>query len=155
MDYPLYIDGEITGTLRIAADGLMTRFEAECADTGKLTRISVYGGGKSAYLGLMLPKDGRMSLIKCLTKRAMEGFPDAIEYAADSERTPEKKSEPDTDGILWFSTLTGCLTAFDGRQSLIALPAEGKLGGDKGILRLIDGKYYAVFPGKSKKTLEK
>ena len=157
MDYPLYIDGEKKGRLRITRDGLLTCVRAECPDMGRVLRISVFGGGKSACLGVMLPEDGRMVLRKSFTKLALQSFPETVEYAADRELEHQKSAVPETepDGLLWFSTTSGSLTAFDGRQSLIALPADERLIADKSILRLIDGRYYAVFPGKAKKVLEK
>ena len=56
--YPIMIDGEHAGTLTVARRGLLTEFTARCADPGRLLRLSVYGGGREGYLGVMAPEGG-------------------------------------------------------------------------------------------------
>ena len=50
--YPITIDGEDAGTLRVEQRGARTVFTAECGMSPELLRISVYGGGKEGYLGV-------------------------------------------------------------------------------------------------------
>lgn len=176
-DYPILIEGESRGSLHVYADGLMTVFEAAADDPGSLLRLSVYGGGAEGYLGVMAPAgSGRVALKRRLSRASLSGFPDPIEFAAPAgglpaprpldtagkpepeaaageagpappapEPQPPPGSEADT---LWFTTPDGALTTFDGRRSLVALPA-----GDvrlpawaDGVERVINGRKYVVFP---------
>lgn len=148
--YPVYIDGTQCGSLRVYQDGLMTVFDAECRCGERLVRLYIYGGGKSAALGVMQPEKGRLRLVKRFSRAQMQALPQTIEYAADKLLTPVKQPDPpEEDGLLWFSTPQGFLTCFDGRQSLVAIPADMCVSSrTKPILRTINGREYAVFPGK-------
>ena len=148
--YPVYIDGTQCGSLRVYHDGLMTVFDAECRCGERLVRLSIYGGGKSAAIGVMQPEKGRLRLVKRFSRAQMRTLPPTIEYAADKPLKPAKEHEQsENDGLLWFSTPQGFLTCFDGRQSLIAIPSVMCASTrTKPILRTINGREYAVFPGK-------
>lgn len=148
--YPVYIDGTQCGSLRAYQDGLMTVFNAECRCGERLVRLSIFGGGKSAALGVMQPEKGRLHLVKKFSRTQMQALPQTIEYASDKLLTPVKQPDPpEEDGLLWFSTPQGFLTCFDGRQSLVAIPADMCASSrTKPILRTINGREYAVFPGK-------
>lgn len=104
--YPVLINGEKKGTLTVSREGLTTRFDAKCEDPGTLVRLSVYGGGKEGYLGVMTPENGVLTLHRKLTRAALAAFPAEIEFAAEagrksaaperrpeSERPPEKRAE--------------------------------------------------------------
>ena len=57
----------------------MTVFSAECRDDGELIRLSVFDAvGNAGYLGVMLPENGRLSLIKRFSRAGMETFPKEI-----------------------------------------------------------------------------
>ncbi len=148
--YPVYIDGTQCGRLRVYQDGLMTVFDAECRCGERLVRLSIFGGGKSAALGVMQPEKGRLHLVKKFSRTQMQALPQTIEYASDKLLEPVKHPDPpEEDGLLWFSTPQGFLTCFDGRQSLVAIPADMCASSrTKPILRTINGREYAVFPGK-------
>lgn len=104
--YPVLLCGEKKGTLAVSREGLTTRFDAKCEDPGTLVRLSVYGGGKEGYLGVMTPENGVLTLHRKLTRAALAAFPAEIEFAAEagrksaaperrpeSERPPEKRAE--------------------------------------------------------------
>ena len=104
--YPVLINGEKKGTLAVSREGLTTRFDAKCEDPGTLVRLSVYGGGKEGYLGVMTPENGVLTLHRRLTRAALAAFPAEIELAAEAGRntsaaecrtetgqTPEKRPE--------------------------------------------------------------
>ncbi len=104
--YPVLINGEKKGTLAVSREGLTTRFDAKCEDPGTLVRLSVYGGGREGYLGVMTPENGVLTLHRRLTRAALAAFPAEIEFAAEagrksaaperrpeSERPPEKRAE--------------------------------------------------------------
>ncbi len=148
--YPVYIDGTQCGSLRVYQDGLMTVFDAECRCGERLVRLNIFGGGKIAALGVMQPEKGRLRLVKKFSRAQMQALPQTIEYASDKLLTPVKQPDPpEEDGLLWFSTPQGFLTCFDGRQSLVAIPADMCASSrTKPILRTINGREYAVFPGK-------
>lgn len=94
--YPIRINGEKKGTLTVSREGLTTRFDARCEDPGTLVRLSVYGGGKEGYLGVMTPENGALTLHRKLTRAALAAFPAEIEFAAEAGRksaAPEQRPE--------------------------------------------------------------
>ena len=149
-NYPVYIDGAQCGSMQVYSEGLMTVFDAECRCVDRLVWLRIFGGGKSAALGVMQPEKGRLRLVKKLSRAQMRILPQVIEYAADKPFAPIKQPDiSEDDGLLWFSTPQGFLTCFDGRRSLIAIPADMSASTrTKAILRTINGREYAVFPGK-------
>lgn len=158
LDYPVYIDGENAGTLRAEQRGLYTRFSARFPDPGRLLRICVYGGGKSALLGVAMPENGELVLERSFSRRAMESFPAEIEYAAPEGEEP-KKSEPAPEPepaagepeLIWYSRPDGCLTTLWQGRSFVAVPLELCAGEREGMVeqRTIEGREYAVFEGQS------
>ena len=162
--WPVMFGGREIGSLRAHERGAMTVFEAEAADPGGVLRLSVYGGGREGYLGVMSPSgEGRVALRRSLSRAALRGFPERIEYAAPSGEAapapepekpapepvsePEPESEPE-DGLIWYSSPDGTLSAHDGRRLLVALPADDARvpawAGD--VVRYINGRKYVVFP---------
>lgn len=164
--WPVMFGGREIGLLRAHARGAMTVFEAEASDPGGVLRLSVYGGGREGYLGVMSPAgEGRVALRRSLSRAALRGFPERIEYAAPSgeaapapepekpapepvsEPEPEPEPEPE-DGLIWYSSPDGTLSAHDGRRLLVALPADDARvpawAGD--VVRYINGRKYVVFP---------
>lgn len=162
--WPVMFGGREIGSLRAYARGAMTVFEAEAADPGGVLRLSVYGGGREGYLGVMSPAgEGRVALRRSLSRAALRGFPERIEYAAPSgeaapapkpeKPAPEPVSEPEPepepeDGLIWYSSPDGTLSSHDGRRLLVALPADDARvpawAGD--VVRYINGRKYVVFP---------
>ena len=151
--YPLLIDGRESGELRVTRRGALTLFEAEAEDGGGILRLSVYGGGREGYLGVMSPSgEGRIALRRQLSRAALRGFPEQIEYAApagEAPAGPESAPEPEgADGLVWYSSPDGTLSAHDGRRLLVALPADDARvpawAGD--VVRSINGRKYVVFP---------
>ena len=162
--WPVMFGGRVIGSLRAHERGAMTVFEAEAADPGGVLRLSVYGGGREGYLGVMSPSgEGRVALRRSLSRAALRGFPERIEYAAPSGEAapapepekpapepvskPEPEPEPE-DGLIWYSSPDGTLSAHDGRRLLVALPADDARvpawAGD--VVRYINGRKYVVFP---------
>lgn len=163
MDYPVIIDGENAGILRAEQRGLYTHFSARFPDPGRLLRICVYGGGKSALLGVAMPENGELVLERSFSRRAMESFPAEIEYAAPEGEEP-KKSEPapepepesreernEEPELIWYSRPDGCLTTLWQGHSFVAVPLELCAGEREGMVeqRTIEGREYAVFEGQS------
>lgn len=165
--YPILHENKPIGALETAQEGLMTVFTAQCtAVCGDMLRLAVYGETDRAYLGLMLPgEDGRLHLRKRLSRLERQRLPSPILFAADiSWEIPEalpgeqkvkpeqsKPVQPETDetlDVLWFSTPDGMLTTFDGKRSLIAIPADTPQlpRGADGLMREINGRQYLVFP---------
>ena len=153
MDYPFYYKGKRTGTLCASESGVYTvfRLQAEGIDE-KMLRISVYGEGKEAGLGLAEVREGRAEFEKKLSRRAMQELPGKIEYAAKGgERTEEKKSErqtekkPEETGLIWERRPDGSLFARDGESGIMALPADlrGEAGRER--IKVIEGRSYMLF----------
>lgn len=155
MEYPLYIEGERRGTLKVERQGLFTLFEAVCPEGGGLVRLSVYGGGREGYLGLMEPCGEGARLRRSLSREAMKGFPERIERAAEAglsqeEAKPPREASPSPapaaeEGLIWYSRPDGTLTAFDGQGSLVAIPADLRHSAPGIVLKRIGSRNYLVF----------
>lgn len=192
MEHPIIIDGNAAGSLTVTEDGLFTVFEATLPGYGELLRLSVYGGGREGYLGVMQPWSGGLYLRRRLSRSELRRMPEVIEYAApaglcttaeggrdaegntdgasakaeaesvqlsdepraDSARGgAEAAAEHDApaaensgeDGLLWFSRPDGTLTAFDGRGSIVAIPAELRRDAPGAVIKKINGRIYMLF----------
>ena len=169
--YPITIDGEDTGVLHVERQGARTVFTAECAMRPELLRISVYGGNREGYLGLLAPENGKLKLRRELSRDAMRDFPEEIERVERAGMMPEPgprlpavhgeeppPSLPDTpppsppppeaDGSLsWYASPDGALVCFDGTENLIALPlGDARIpGGGGGWRKRIEGRDYIVY----------
>ena len=67
--YPIIIDGALAGKLTVDRQGPRTAFDAECAMRPDLLRISVYGGGREGYLGLLAPEGEHLTLHRLFSRR--------------------------------------------------------------------------------------
>lgn len=81
----VYINQKRAGELMISQSGLYTIMEAN-ADAQGLVRLWAHGDGKSAYLGIMEPKDGGLYLRRKLSRRELAALPNPIEFASDREQ---------------------------------------------------------------------
>ena len=162
--YPIIIKGENCGELKIVKEGAYTRFLADCQDYGEIIRLSVYGEGREGYLGVPMPKNGRLYLDKRLSPNAMRGFPEKIERCALAgekpelpkvevmeavETPPRSIAEKDEKEELncWYATTDGALVCRNGAQEMVALPPEDeRVPADiPGQPRIIEGKEYLVY----------
>ena len=155
------------GSGRVSArrEGAYTVFQAECSGEG-LWRISLYGGGRELYLGLLAPDGaGGLTLTRRMTRSELSGFT-GPEYAAEAgqsgagSRQPEPREAAPTEqeaapatredaaGAPWYSAEDGTLSRFEDGRLLVALPCEGLRLPDwaSGALRRINGREYIVFP---------
>ena len=171
--YPIMLDGELAGKLKVEARGARTQFDAECRMRPGLVRLSVYGGGREGYLGVLAPEGEALALHRILSREQMRAFPAEIEFVeragrsaeiaaepeppAEPARPPEEKEEipADTGALDWYASPDGALVCFDGEHSLIALPLgdpripEG-LPGER---RSVEGADYLVYPTKDGKIV--
>lgn len=159
--YPIWIDGETVGKLTVHAAGGRTAFSAVCRPMEGVVRISVYGGGREGYLGVLAPENGALTLEKSLSRAAMREFPAAIERVEragmqelplppqpDPETPPESAEVPeDTSGLSWYASPDGALVAHDGARDLIALPVgDSRIPPNlPGRSRTIEGRDYVVY----------
>ncbi len=79
--YPIILDGEKTGEIKVSREGLFWSFEGKNKMCDELLRISVYGEGQEGYLGLMEPSGDEMVLVKKFSRSALKAFPKTISYA--------------------------------------------------------------------------
>ena len=93
MTIPVYINQEVTGALAVTRDGLYTVLETEAPQGGGLVRLWAHGGGRSAYLGVMEPRNGGLRLRRRLSRRELAAFPDPIAFVSDRERDGEEARE--------------------------------------------------------------
>ena len=76
--YPILIDGALAGSLTVTAAGGRTAFSAVCRQLDGVVRISVYGGGREGYLGVLAPEGGGLALRRTLSRAALRDFPAEI-----------------------------------------------------------------------------
>lgn len=91
--YPIILDGEKTGEIKVSREGLFWRFEGKSKMCEELLRISVYGEGQEGYLGLMEPSGDEMVLVKKFSRSALKAFPKTISYAARRGQALEMLAE--------------------------------------------------------------
>ena len=153
-EYPIYIMGKRAGWLCAQKQGLYTLFTARACGTEPVF-LQVYGEGKSAPLGRLLPRGGELFLSRRMTRNDMRCWPENIEYAGDRNPTGEWKQQeqlrqeseeasPAEGGRVWYAQRNGVLLCPG--EGLIALPAA--LRDKRGVLsriRVINGKEYLVF----------
>ena len=168
--WPLILDGVECGFVTAEKRGAYTVFTARALYTGELKRISLYGGGREGYLGVLAPDpEGVWRLTRRLTRTELSGFPAAPEYAAESGGKPPAEPEPEDAGTqpdaekteaepetapparpeeLWYAAPDGTLSRFDGKRLLVAMPSSGVRVPDwaKGVVQRINGREYVVFP---------
>lgn len=138
--YPVYIGNEEKGSLAVYPDGLMTCFEAECESTAEIIRLNVYGSDGEAYLGTLTPAGDKLCLKRKFSRAQLRSMPQKILYAADNRLA----SDAADDGITWYESNGGVLTAYDGGNTLTALPlGGGAFPEDK--IRRINGRDYVIF----------
>lgn len=158
-EYPILQQNKPIGTLTATTQGLHTVFSARAKTDVPRLRLAVYGACSRAYLGLMLPDgSGALTLTKRLTRLECARLPQEILFAADeawdipaqpeAEPAPGPRRADDGLDVLWYSAPDGVLTTFDGRRTVIAIPADAPNlpRGAQAVLREIDGRPYLIFP---------
>lgn len=144
MPYPIYLDGEEAGVLTEHREGLYRVFRADCAPREGLCRLWLHGGGRSVYLGLLSPQDGRLRLTARFSRAA--GLPERIDCAQNSPSPPRPRPAPPEGGCRWQARPDGSLLAVEDGRRLLALPAALSPASPlAGRLRRIAGKDYLVF----------
>ena len=159
MTIPILIDGKRRGALELCAEGAYMRFEARCALRPGVQRLYVFGGGRSACLGVLAPENGALTLRRRLSRAAMKDFPAPIEYAAleaaaNEEATaaaPLRKSTREearpaaAPHIKWEPQPDGSLVGTEDGRRLLALPCALRRVPPGVKLREIGGRRYLVF----------
>ena len=97
--YPIMIDEAPAGKLTVERQGARTVFSAECRMLPGVVRISVYGGGREGYLGVLAPEGEALRLKKSLSRNQMREFPpeiDSVERSGlpPSHFAPEEPEQP-------------------------------------------------------------
>ena len=154
MDYPIYLCGELAGTLSERRDGLYSIFSAHCPMKPGLHRLWLFGGGGRYYLGVLTPRGGELTLCRRLSRSARAGLPADLRYAADRPMgqpgsasiaaAPSPSAKQKADAIPWTERSDGILTARDGDSELLALPVR-PCPALKEKIRVINGQEYLVF----------
>ncbi len=94
LTYPIFIDGAPCGKLTVDQQGGRTVFDAECRMRPDLLRLSVYGGGREGYLGVLSPEDGALRLHRAFSRNALREFPAEIERVERAGQPPEEPAPP-------------------------------------------------------------
>ena len=157
--YPVIIDSAVCGKLKVEREGAYTRFTARCPMRAEVIRLSVYGEGREGYLGVPLPEDGEMCLVKRFSPAALRDFPEKIDHCGlagekpeepggkDAEAAGEAPAQEREEGTLWFASADGALVSRGEEGEMVALP----LGDERvpenipGQPRIIEGKEYLVY----------
>lgn len=158
--YPIILSGEEKGTLTVSPRGLTTEFIGRCPDPGRLVRLSVYGNETEGYLGVMEPVGGALYLCRRLSRAAMAGFPQKIEYAGESGAAhmpapppaepavqARGRNTPRRKDLVWHSAPDGSLYTTVNGKGYRAIPmAAWGLPMERAVeRRTIQGVEYAVF----------
>ena len=144
MQFPIIHDGRRIGVLETRREGAYTRFEARCAFLSGVWRLFLYGGGKSASLGVMQPEGGALVLRRRFSRAAMRAFPAPIEYAGFEEKTqtaapPEalRAEKKTADAEPFYLTEEGV--------RYLALPCALRRAAPGARVRELDGRRWLLF----------
>lgn len=161
--YPVILNGEVCGSLEVRRENCFTVFSVKTRLREGITRVSVYGGGREGYLGVLVPENGCMTLRRALSRNALRLFPEEIVCAGEAglgQALPELARDEEKSGgeataesvlpegdIEWRRTPDGVLVGNSGGKSLVALlPDDGRTAAaGQGLLREIDGKSYLIY----------
>ena len=148
--YPVLINGEKKGTLAISREGLTTRFDAKCEDPGTLVRLSVYGGGREGYLGVMTPEKRAETAPAQNAPAPAAPKPNAAPVQGNAPRLRERAGD-----ILWRDAGDGSLYTVYKNQPYRAIPmAAWGLPTERMVeKRVINGVEYAIFALKDGRIL--
>ena len=84
--YPLILDGTKAGEVAVRREGGWTVFDVRCVMLPDVVRVSVYGGEREGYLGVLAPEGDQLTLHRRLSRSALRDFPSPIETAGRSGR---------------------------------------------------------------------
>ncbi len=93
--YPLILDGRQAGEVTVTRAGGWTVFRARCTGASGIVRISVYGGGREGYLGVLAPEEDAMTLCRRMSRSALRDFPSPIEYAGRAGQPCTDEAAPE------------------------------------------------------------
>jgi hypothetical protein len=149
-EYPVIIDGKQMGRLRVCRQGNKTVFFASCPEARGLIRLSVYGGGREGYLGVMQPENGGMCLRRTMGKNELVNFPDKITHAArrgQAQTEPAAAKSDSAPDTLWKPDGLGFLWAQEHGEKLCAIPQKFGIArnGTELPCRTIEGTEYRIF----------
>lgn len=165
MDYPIYLSGELAGTLNEHREGLYTVLTAHCPLRPGLHRLWLFGRGGRCYLGTLTPSGGELTLCRRLSRRTRAALPAELRYAADrpmekpetvpaptaplpSAEAPSQQKAPQeqeaAESLSWSERPDGVLVASNGNVELLALPVRPSPAMREKI-RVINGREYLVF----------
>ena len=96
MELPIYIDGLQEGTLLLEKQGAVTVVRAQLRDVGRVVRLHLYGE-REGYLGIPVPEEGQLCLIKRLSPLDMKRRPQKPEYAAERPMSAKTELARNTD----------------------------------------------------------
>lgn len=91
--YPIILDGETVGEVTVTREGLFWNFDAKCEIRSEIVRLSVYGDGLEAYLGIMEPMGDMLRLTKKLSRSALAAFPAKISHAGQKGEAENSEFE--------------------------------------------------------------
>ncbi len=157
-EYPIYINGIKTGTLKVSKNGIKYMFSATCKNTGEVTRISVYGAGSEGYLGVLTPQGDMMYMDREFSKNDLSNFPQKIEFASESggnSKITKKVNASEENETIWHRDSVGILWTKKNGATFCAV--ERRLGiacqGVEIEPREIEGVEYRVFHFKNSKKI--
>ena len=107
--YPLIIDGALVGKLTVSLRGPQTVFDVSCRMLTGIVRVSVYGGGREGYLGVLTPEGDGLGLHKAMSRTAMRDFPqviDSVEEAGLLARHQADLAQPAAEAVTTAETVS-------------------------------------------------
>lgn len=157
--YPVIIDGKNCGKLTVSQKGLKYSFEATAKlDTSEIIRLSIYGGEKSAYLGVMQPKGNVLWLYRELSRAELANLPEKIDYVSNQKPQSQTKKQvqkpSSSDDLVWRKNPVGLLWTVQNGKNLCAIPKHFGIAayGEELKPREIEGVVHRVFVVKNSKN---
>ena len=151
---------EPAGTLTVTREGAYLRFRGDAPMQPGLLRLWLSGGGRCEALGVMQPRNGRLSLDRRLSRRELARFPRNIERAelsevrpathdvpAEAQHEPRQERSADEGDTLWRRNADGSLYAEIAGNAYVALPSQLRRPSPCG--KKIGGREYVIFPAPS------
>ena len=149
MTIPIIHEGRRIGLLETRREGAYTRFEARCAPLPGVRRLCVFGGGRSAALGVMQPEGASLTLRRRFSRAALRAFPAPMEYAgfaaAEAERKPDAAPAAAESAAKAAGTGERGFFLTEGAERYLALPCALRRAVPGARVREIGGRSWMLF----------
>ena len=142
---PVIIGGETVGYVELRREGAYVLCSGRLRRQMEMVRLWVHGSGAPGYLGVLVPDGAEwVRLRKRFSMRDFAHLPHPLTHCSTEQGQPAAEAD-----VYWYACGDGTLTRVTEEGRLVAFPAEAvRLPAEmEGLLRMIEGKQYIIFPG--------